>query len=138
MNRNPCTTALPALRVSTRSRCGGGSNLEADVAIAHALDHVVSNRSRKARPGFDPGCLLSEHEASQFVPQSLYLVWIFGRPKAARQFEKRPLFLLAGLNSQFNELDQNSVVAQALAIRDMLDLFGHGRGKGYASADKIV
>lgn len=56
---------------------------EADLAITHALDQVVTDRSRETRPCFD-AALLSEHEASQFVPQPLHLVRVCRCPKAVR------------------------------------------------------
>ena len=81
------------------------------------------------------GELLPEYEASQFVPQSLYLVRVFRRSKAVRELKKRLLFLLAGFNSQLDEFDQNAVVAQPPAIRNPFNLFSHRRGKGHAAPD---
>jgi len=49
--------------------------------------------------------------------------------------KKRLLFLLAGFNSQLDELDQNAVVAQPPAIPNPFNLFSHRRGKGHAAPE---
>jgi hypothetical protein len=104
--------------------------LEADLAITHAIDQLIADSSRETRPGFRSEALLSEYEASQFVPQPFYLVRALRCPKTVCQFEKRLLFLLVGFDSQLNEFDQNAVVAQTPAIRNPFNLSRHGRGKG--------
>jgi hypothetical protein len=111
--------------------------VEADVAVVHALDQMITDSARKPRPGFNLRHLLTEYKLSQLISQSLDLVRIVGRAEFFREFEERFLFLLARLDSLFDQFDEYAVVAQAASFRDAVDLPGYLGREGDAAANLL-
>ena len=71
------------------------------------------------------------------VAEALDLVWIFGGAEAFGQIEKRFLFFLLRFDAFLDELDQNTVVAEATALGHAAHLFGDLRRKRDAAADLL-
>ena len=76
----------------------------------HALHNVLADASRNFRPARDLA-LFTEHVAPQLVAQLLHFLRVTCLTKAYRQLEKGLLLFLARLNSLFDELHQDPVIA---------------------------
>src|ERR1700733_13931877 len=82
-------------------------------------------------PGTFVGFVFTENQTAQLVAQSLGLLRIARGAEAFGKLEKGLLFLSPRFDAEFNELHQNTVVAQSLALCHALHLFGDGSGERY-------
>jgi hypothetical protein len=78
---------------------------------------------------------LVEKKSPKFVAELLDLLWIVGSAKTLSQLKELFLLLAASFNAQLDELHKNTVVAQAAALCQVVDLPGDLCREGNASAD---
>jgi hypothetical protein len=107
------------------------------VTVVHALDQMIAHGCRDARPGLDLGPY-SPKTRRPNSSKSFGLLRIARGSKASGKLEESFLFLFPRFNAEFNELHQNTVVAQALALCHALYLLGDGGGERCAPADVFV
>lgn len=111
--------------------------IEADLAITHTLDKMVTDRLRQSRPTCDLRHLLSKHKAPQLFTQPLRFFSILRGAETLGQCEELFFFSLARLNPFFDQLDQHPIVAEPLPPRDTGHLPGCRFGQGQTTPDLL-
>ena len=79
--------------------------------------------------------LFTENQAAQLIAQTLRFSGIARISEALGELEKRLLSLFPRFDAQLDELHQDTVIAQALALRHTIYLFSNGSGEGHAPSD---
>ena len=81
--------------------------------------------------------LFTKDEATEFVSKPLGFGGIGCSAEALSKFEEGLLFLLAGLDSQLDQLDKDAVITQPPPIRYRLNLLRNRSGKGYTAPNLL-
>jgi hypothetical protein len=90
---------------------------------------MIANSSGDSRPNLNLRHSLTENQTAQLVAQPLRLIGIVGVAKTFGKFKERLLFLFTRFDPQLNEFDQDSVIAEALALGETVDLLGNRSGE---------
>ena len=105
--------------------------VEAHVTVVHAFDQMIANGCGDAPPGLD----LGHYSPKTRRPTRRPIVWLVAdrwRLESVPPARSKLSLSVSRFHAEFNELHQNTVVAQALALCHALYLLGDGGGERHA------
>src|SRR5579872_702375 len=79
--------------------------------------------------------LFAEHKAAQLISELLNLFRITGGAKPFGQLEECFFFVLLGLNTLLDELDEHAIIAESALSSQAFDLLRNLRRESYTSPD---